>query len=102
MSEDREVLDVRILDKEYSISCPREEREGLISAARELNDRMRDMRGDMKVLGAERMAVMAALNVIHERERATSGQAGVLDAARDAIHELEDKLDAAIGRRGSA
>ena len=102
MSEDREVLHVRILDKEYNISCPREERESLVSAARELNERMRDMRGSAKVLGAERMAVMTALNVIHERDQATSRQVGVLDAARDAIHKLEGKLDAAIGRRENA
>ena len=99
MSEDREVLSVRILDKEYKISCLPQERESLIAAARELNQRMRDMRGGTKVLGAERMAVMAALNVIHEREQATTRQGSVLDAARETVHRLESKLDGAIGRR---
>ena len=99
MNDDREVLTVRILDKDYHISCPPEERMSLIAAAGELNQRMRDMRGDTKVLGAERMAVMAALNVIHEREQATSRQAGVLDAARSKVLQLEAKLDAVIDRR---
>lgn len=99
MSDDREVLSVRILDKEYKISCLPEERESLLAAARELNERMNDMRDGTKVLGAERMAVMAALNVIHEREQAISRQDGVLDAARETVHRLETKLDAAIGRR---
>lgn len=102
MSEKREVLTVRILDKEYQISCPLEERESLLAAARELNERMADMRGGAKVLGAERMAVMAALNVIHEREQVTSSQVGVLDAAQEIVHRLEAKLDSAIGRRENA
>ena len=102
MSEEREVLAVRILDKEYRISCLPGERESLVAAAQELNERMADMRGAAKVLGAERMAVMAALNVIHEREQATSRQVGVLDAAQDMVHRLESKLDAVIGRRENA
>ena len=79
MSDDREVLKVRILDKDYTISCLLEERESLVAAARELNERMLEMRGGTKVLGSERMAVMAALNVIHEREQLKSSQ---LDALR--------------------
>ena len=99
MSEDREVLSIRILDKDYRIACPPEERESLVAAARELNQRMQDIRDGAKVLGAERMAVMAALNVIHEREQVTSKQHGVLDSARAAVQRIESKLDAEIGRR---
>ena len=102
MSDEREVLTLRILDKEYRISCLPGERESLVAAASELNQRMQDMRGGAKVLGAERMAVMAALNVIHEREQTTSNQAGVLDAAQQKVVLLEARLDAAIGRRDNA
>jgi len=99
VNDDREVLTMRILDKEYTISCLFEERESLVAAARELNERMETMRGSAKVLGAERMAVMAALNVIHEREQITPKQIGTLDAVRKTIHGLEAKLDAAISLR---
>ena len=102
MSDDREVLSVRILDKDYRISCPPEERESLVAAAGELNQRMRDMRGGTKVLGAERMAVMAALNVIHEREQLASSQHTAFDSARKAVDMLVNKLDTAIGRRETA
>lgn len=102
MSEDREVLTVRILDKEYRISCLHDERESLIAAAGELNERMQEMRGNARMLGAERMAVMAALNVIHERNRIKSGKLDALDTAQQAVHRLEKKLDAAIGRRETA
>ena len=106
MSDDREVLSVRILDKEYRVSCLPEEREGLLAAARELNERMREMRGNARMLGAERMAVMTALNLIHECEQFRSRQAGAFDSAREAVLRLEGKLDlaldAAIGRREAA
>ena len=102
MSDEREVLALRILDKEYRVSCPPEERESLLAAAGELNERMRDMRGGAKVLGAERMAVMAALNVIHERAQVTSEQGDILDAAQKTVDSLESKLDVVIGRRENA
>ena len=99
MSAEREVLTVRILDKEYTISCLPDERESLVSAARELNARMQEMREGTKVLGSERMAVMAALNVIHERDQIRSSQFSAVDSARRAVRRLESKLDAVIGRR---
>ena len=99
MNDEREILSIRILDKEYRISCLPEERESLMAAARELNERMQEMRGNAKMFGAERMAVMTALNLIHEREQIKSSQLGAFDSAREAVHRLESKLDAAIGRR---
>ena len=42
---------------------------------------------------------MTALNAIHEREQIRSSQLGALDSAQKAVHRLENKLDAAIGRR---
>ena len=99
MNDEREILSIRILDKEYRISCLPEERESLMAAARELNERMQEMRGNAKMFGAERMAVMTALNLIHEREQIKSSQLGAFDSAREAVHRLEGKLDAAIGRR---
>ena len=102
MSEDRDVVTVRILDKDYTISCLPEERDSLVAAARELNERMQEMRDGSKVLGIERMAVMAALNVIHEREQLASSQHSAFDSARKAVDMLVNKLDTAIGRREPA
>ena len=102
MSSDREVLTVRILDKEYAISCLVDERDSLVAAARELNERMQEMRDNAKVLGSERMAVMAALNVIHERDQLKSSQVDAFASARRTVTRLESKLDAAIGRRDSS
>ena len=57
---------VQILDKEYSIICPQEERSNLVSAARYLDGKMREIRSSGKVIGADRIAVMAALNITHD------------------------------------
>ena len=92
-------VSVRILDKEYTISCPPEDREGLLASARELNGRMQELRTSGMVLGAERMAVLTALNVIYEREQLKSNRGSTLDSAQEAIRRLENKLDTAIGRR---
>ncbi len=57
---------IRILDKEYTIGCPAEERDALVESARILNEKMREIRDSGKVIGSERIAVMAAINLTHE------------------------------------
>lgn len=57
---------VRILDREYQVACPPEERNALQDAAKQLDQRMRDIRASGHVIGLERIAVMAALNLSHE------------------------------------
>lgn len=59
-------VNVNILDKEYLISCPEEERNSLLSAARLLDKSMREIRASGKVIGSDRIAVMAGLNIAHD------------------------------------
>ncbi|TFF42996.1 cell division protein ZapA [Pseudomonas sp. RIT623] len=88
---------VQILDKEYSIICPPEERNNLVGAARYLDGKMREIRSSGKVIGADRIAVMAALNITHEllhrqeRPEATSG-----GATREQVRELLERVDQAL------
>ena len=67
MSE-REVarLSVRILEKEYFVACPYEERSDLLDSAEYLNSKMREIRDSLKMVGLDRIAVMAALNLANE------------------------------------
>ncbi|MCH9696594.1 MAG: cell division protein ZapA [Gammaproteobacteria bacterium] len=62
----RRPVRITILGKEYHIVCPQDEKEGLLEAARQLEDKMDEIRNSGRVFGAERIAVMAALNVTHE------------------------------------
>ena len=57
---------VRILEKEYFVSCPQDERADLLDSAEYLNKKMREIRDTGKVVGADRIAVMAALNMANE------------------------------------
>ena len=57
---------VHILEKEYLIACPEDEREALRDAARRLDETMRQIRSTGKIHGLDRIAVMAALNITHE------------------------------------
>ena len=59
-------VSVDILDKEYQVACPPDEEAALNQAARYLDQHMRDIRSTGKVIGLERVAIMAALNISHE------------------------------------
>ena len=102
MSSDAEAVSVEILDKEYLVACPPEEREALMESARLLNERMRQVRDSGKVLGTERMAVITALNIVHEMEQQKRSQASVSEEVGKDLKRLEDKVRLAIGRRPEA
>ena len=57
---------VKILDKDYRISCPRHEEAALIESAHYLDSKMREIKSTGKVIGVDKIAVMAALNIAHE------------------------------------
>ena len=59
-------VNVKILDKEYQVSCKADERANLLDSAELLNVRMREIRDSGKVTGLDRIAVMAALNMANE------------------------------------
>jgi cell division protein ZapA len=59
-------INVRILDKDYLVACPHEERSALLDSAELLNAKMREIRDNGKIVGADRIAVMAALNLANE------------------------------------
>lgn len=92
---------VHILDKDYCIACPADERSNLENAARYLDGKMREIRASGKVIGADRVAVMAALNITHELlhkrqhldRQATSSREQVRDLLQRVDHALSDDTD---------
>ncbi|MBL1264772.1 cell division protein ZapA [Methylomicrobium sp. RS1] len=62
----KEAVVLTIMGKEYKIACEPEERQRLIESAQLLDKQMRQIRDSGKVNGADRIAVMAALNLVHE------------------------------------
>ena len=59
-------VSVRIMEKEFMVACPYEERSALLDSAEYLNARMREVRDSGKIVGIDRIAVMVALNLANE------------------------------------
>jgi cell division protein ZapA len=59
-------LDVAIMGREFRVACPEEEKESLLHAVAFLDRKMREIRDQGKVIGLERIAIMAALNITHD------------------------------------
>ncbi len=89
---------VRILEKEYFVSCPQDERADLLDSAEYLNKKMREIRDSGKVVGADRIAVMAALNLARELLEAR-GSDKVLppdNAAIERVKQLRLDIDSTL------
>jgi len=88
-----EAVEIRILDREYLVACGENERDGLLSAARLLDKRMREVRDSHRLAGIDRIAVLAALNLAHDLNSLTeSRQRGQRTQQRD-IDDLCDRID---------
>ncbi len=66
MARDSKALDIYIMGREYRLACEEAEQEALIQASQYLDLKMREIREQGKVIGIERIAVMAALNMAFE------------------------------------
>ena len=88
---------VKILDKDYQVACPEEQEVALVSSAKYLDKQMRSIRETGKVIGLERIAVMAALNISYELLQA-SEQPGSEAAPPEpeSVGRLSRKLDDAL------
>ncbi|WP_116368022.1 cell division protein ZapA [Parahaliea mediterranea] len=90
---------VRILDKDYQVACPQEQQSELLVSARYLDKQMRAIRDTGKVIGVERIAVMAALNISYELLKASEqGEPGtsLADADPNEVSQLNRKIDDAL------
>ena len=94
MSEVRGV-DVNIMGREFTVSCTDEERPGLMNAVNYLDRKMKDIQASGKVVGVDRIAVMAALNITHELLNARSGSFDIGDFKRR-IDLMQEQIDGAI------
>lgn len=93
-------VSVRILEKEYQVACPVEERSELLDAAEYLNAKMREIRDSGSVMGLDRIAVMAALNISNELLKARHGEAapGADHEIGDRIKHLRERVETALTR----
>jgi cell division protein ZapA len=88
-------VDVMIMGREFTVSCTDEERQGLLDAVNYLDKKMHDIRDAGKVVGVERIAIMAALNLSHELLNTKTGDVDIGDYKRR-ISAMQNQIDEAV------
>ena len=95
MSETNPVS-VTILDKEYLITCSEEERGFLNDAASLLSEKMKEVKTSGKIIGSERIAVLAALNIAHEMLAYKNENECYTANVDGIVRRLQDKIEIAL------
>ena len=101
MNADPSRVTVKILEKEYHVSCPPEERPALLDSAEYLNRKMREIRDSGKVIGLDRIAVMAALNIVNELLQARGHDEGVENDLTLRLKAMRERVESALTRSHS-
>jgi cell division protein ZapA len=96
MSDDVLPVTVRILDKEYRVACNPDEQDGLLESARMLDQNMRQIRQSGRVIGSDRIAVMAALNIAHELILLQRAREDADDDRDQRLQRLQNRLADAL------
>jgi len=90
-------VSIRILEKEYQVACPAGEKADLVASAELLNQKMREIRDSGKVVGLDRVAVMAALNMANELLQRTGQDRELQDIVGLRVKAMRERLDSALG-----
>ena len=93
MTQQLAQVSVRILDKEYQVACPASERTDLLDSAEILNAKMREIRDGGRVVGLDRIAVMAALNMANDLMHAKVRDQALDGDISDRLKLISDRVD---------
>ena len=99
MAAEPKTVDVNLLGRSYRVACEDHERDALTQAVAYLDAKMNEIRKNGKVMGTERIAVMAALNVAHELLSVKLGSGFDMGQAKTRLSAIESQLDAAIAKQ---
>jgi cell division protein ZapA len=98
MSDRNVRVSVRILEKEYQVACLPEERSELLDSAEFLNAKMREIRDGGNIVGLDRIAVMAALNLSHELLKLRNrGDATQSDVGRK-VRQMRERVETVLAK----
>ena len=89
-------IDITILDRQYRVACPDDEREELMASVAYLDRKMREIKDSGKIAGADRVAVMAALNITHELLSAKTGAGFDLGEYKRRMLSMNSLVDEAL------
>jgi cell division protein ZapA len=97
MSDRMVRVSVRILEKEYQVACLPEERSELLDSAEFLNGKMREIRDAGNIVGLDRIAVMAALNLAHELLKRNRNDA-IESEVSERVRQMRERVESALSR----
>lgn len=95
----KNMLDVKILDRELRVACPEDEREALLSAVAYLDRKMTEIRDAGKIVNVERIAIMAALNIAHELLSTKVGRGVDLSDLTRRMGAMQAAIDQALAEQ---
>lgn len=95
MSNEAMTVSVQILDKEFRIACPEEEHDALLASAHLINTKMKEMRAS-GIVGQDRIAIMAALNIAHELLQQQNKSQTYASSMSSRIQNLQSRIENAL------
>jgi cell division protein ZapA len=95
MNADSKGLQINVMGREFRVACPEDEQKGLLEAVDYLNKKMNEIRENGKIIGLERIAIMAALNIAHELLATKVGGFDIAQLKRR-MESMETMLDQAM------
>lgn len=101
MSADAKGLQINIMGREFRVACPEDEQKGLLDAVDYLNRKMQEVRDHGKVIGLERIAIMAALNIAHEYLSTRVGGAFDMAEIQRRMIRMEATIEQAMSEQNS-
>lgn len=99
MAGEHKAFDVTILGKPFRVACADDERDELLEAVAYVDGKMREIRDSGKVVGTDRIAVMAALNIAHELLTMRVGGAFDLGEVKRRIGRMQEIIDRTLSEQ---
>ncbi|KPK14250.1 MAG: cell division protein ZapA [Betaproteobacteria bacterium] len=96
MNAEAKGLQINVMGREFRVACPDNEQKGLLEAVDYLNKKMNEIRDAGKIVGLERIAIMAALNIAHELLSTKVGGGFDIAEIKRRMAHMETVLDQAM------
>ena len=98
-AREKGALTINLLGREMRVACPEGEERQLLASVDYLNRKLKEVRDVGKVVGNERIALMAALNLAHEllaQPKTAPANGADVTAFKRRIVEMQETVDAAL------
>ena len=98
MNKESDAVKIHILDKEYLVACPEDEKDALVASANHLSEKMMEIREGGKVVGIDRIAVMAGLNLAHDVIESGGGDGAKASTTASRLNKLNTQIDKTLAK----